>query len=65
MNYTYEIKKDEYLDLIIVEYLDNKKNAQWEIKFLLKHDSRDSLWKKTSLERIYKWLQKNNPELLL
>jgi hypothetical protein len=65
MNYTYEIKKDEYLDLVIAEYLDNKKNAQWEISYILKQDLKNPVWEKTSLERIYKWLQKNNPELLL
>ena len=63
MNYTYKLIRDAKLGIMIVESIDNQKNAQWELSYVL--EVKNSGWRQIRLDACWKWLQINHPELLL
>jgi hypothetical protein len=62
-NYTYELIRDAKLGMMIVEFIDNEKNTQWELSYVL--EVKNSGWRKMRLDACWKWLQTVHPELLL
>jgi hypothetical protein len=49
--------------MMIVEFIDNEKNAQWELSYVL--EVKNSGWRQMRLDACWKWLQTIHPELLL
>jgi hypothetical protein len=64
MNYDYIIEKDNNLGLVIIELIDNKKNAQWKLSYLLEFKN-SFLPSLDRFDKCLNWLEVNHPELLL
>ena len=71
MTYSFEITKDEYAGLIIIEYLNEKPNCIWELNFvknkiyIFNESDEDISYSKHSIKRCLNWLILNHSELLL
>jgi hypothetical protein len=71
MTYRFEITKDEYAGLIVIEYLNKKPNCIWELNFvknkidMLNENHEDTSYSKHSINRCLNWLISNHAELLL
>lgn len=69
MTFKFEISKDEYIGLIVIEYLNEKPNCVWELDYIknkinmIKND--DISHYKHSVVRCINWLIDNHSELLL
>jgi hypothetical protein len=60
--YSYQIKQDQLLGTIIIEFLQDTKSRIWVLKTLSKlKNLNDS----TSFDRTKSWLKENHPELLI
>ncbi len=66
-NYSYELIRDEKLGMMVVEFVDNQKNSQWNAQWELTHvlKAKKYFIKEKRLDIFWKWLQANHPELLL
>ena len=64
MKYTYEIMRDEKLGMIIVEFIDNQKNAQWELEICIELIKNPN-YKHKRINKVCEWLRINHPELLI
>jgi hypothetical protein len=62
-NYSYELIRDEKLGMMVIEFIDNEKNTQWELSYVL--EVKNSGWRQMRLDACWKWLQTVHPELLL
>jgi hypothetical protein len=60
--YSYQIKEDQSLGIIVVEFAHNIKSRIWVLKTL---SNLKNLNDSTSLERTKKWVLENHPELLI
>ena len=60
--YSYQIKEDQSLGIIAVEFAHNIKSRIWVLKTL---SNLKNLNDSTSLERTKKWVLENHPELLI
>jgi hypothetical protein len=69
MIYKFEIKRDEYAGLIVIEYFYEKPNCVWELDFVKKriHINKEdgASHSKHSITRCINWLMNNHSELLL
>ena len=60
--YSYKIKQDQSLGIIVIEFVHNTKAQIWVLKTLSKLKNLNDA---TSLERTKKWVLENHPELLI
>jgi hypothetical protein len=69
LNYKYIISREEYVGMIVTEYMDEKPNCVWELEFVknrinIGQEIRTS-HSKQSIKRCINWLIANHSELLL
>jgi hypothetical protein len=75
MSYAYELKTDDNIGLVIVEYFKNKPICIWELKTISKNYSfskelkkikvKEDILIRQDINRVLKWLIKNHIELLI
>lgn len=67
VNYEYNIFYNEVLGLCIEEKIGNYQKEKWVIDHLIKqiNGQENIYYKKDSKVRMYEWLMKNHPEILL
>jgi hypothetical protein len=62
--YSYQIKQDQSLGTIVIEFVHNIKSQIWFLKTLIEFE-RTELYDSTSFDRTLSWLKENHPELLI
>lgn len=58
--YNFKLERDQYEDFLIIEYINEKKNAVWTLDHLLNIDNSNEI-----IMRAKYWLKENHPELMI